>query len=238
MSDITNASLAIPPEARSIQNKEMRTYRALSAKLRHGISALGWVGTVTFACTTVLFAAGWSFFPAKVTDVVYIERDPRTGQMQRALPAKDAPVTWTEREAHSAMTHYIRAREQYTPEIDDQNWQRVRAMSAAVAWPEYESWLNSRESPKSRLGRNGGHSRVDAIAYSEPLVSADGTRTYQVRWDYREYRAESQTEPQRQTCVAQISFKFVPDIIATPSDADYNPYGMQVIAYNKPAVCK
>lgn len=237
MSDITNASLAIPEEGRAIQNKEMRSFRALSAKLARGYNVLGWVGAGTFACTTVITMAGWSFFPVRVSDVIYIERDPRTGQMQRALPAKDAPVSWTEREAHSAMSHYIWARERYTPEIDDQNWRRVRAMTAAVAWPEYEGWVNSSVSPKNRLGRAGGHTDVFNIVYSEPLVSADGTRTYQLRWDYREVRSDTQMEPQRQTCVSQISFKFVPDIIATESDADLNPYGMQVVAFKQP-VCK
>jgi type IV secretory pathway component VirB8 len=233
MNDLAEPAGAIHPDARDIQYREVRSFRALSARIRRGYSRMGWAMAGVFALTTVIALAGWSMFPTTVFVPYYIEHDRSFGWIGPAVGVHDAPATFGEKEARAALNAYIWARERYTPEIDQNNWAQVRAMTSAQEWPNYATWVDARTAPKARLGRDG-HVDIFNLTFSQPLISPDGTLTYQVRYNRREVRNGETSGPPTRICNTQISFQWHPEMIQNEIIAQLNPYGMQVIAYKEP----
>jgi type IV secretory pathway component VirB8 len=233
MNDIAEPAVAIHPDARDIQYREVRSFRALSARIHRGYSRMGWAMAGVFALTTVIALAGWSMFPTTVFVPYYMEHDRSSGWIGPAVGVHDAPATFGEKEARAALSAYIWARERYTPEIDQNNWAQVRAMTSAQEWPSYAAWVDSRTAPKARLGRDG-HVDIFNLTFSQPLTSPDGTLTYQVRYNRREVRHGETSEPPTRICNTQVSFQWHPEMIQNEIIAQLNPYGMQVIAYKQP----
>src|SRR5690242_4010623 len=66
MNDFAEPAVAIHPNARDIQYREVRSFRALSARMHRGYSRMGWAMAGVFALTTVIAFAGWSMFPTTV----------------------------------------------------------------------------------------------------------------------------------------------------------------------------
>jgi type IV secretory pathway component VirB8 len=231
--DLIADAVSLHPDVRDIQYKEVRSYRARSTLLHRGYNRAGWTVACVFAATTVISLAGWCLFPTTVIKLVYMEHDKSTGWIGPAVGVHDAPATFGEKEAHAALSAYIYARERYTPEIDQNNWAQVRAMTAAQEWPTYAAWVDSKSAPKARLGRDG-HVDIFNIVFNEPMKSADGTLTYAVRYNRREVRNAEITDPPAYTCTTQASFQWHPEIIQDETAARLNPYGMQVIAYKQP----
>lgn len=236
MSVTTDTAIPLAPAAREAHYREAKSFAALRRQTLRGFGRLGWalagVSTLYGAAVT----AGWLWYPVTVyTPPLYMRVNSITGWVGEATAAYDAPKLFDDKVAKATLVEYLWARLRYTPEIDQTNWQRVRSMTAAQAWPQYEAELAAKDSPKRVLGREG-HADVFGITFGSALKSPDGTLTYPVRFFRRFVRNGDSGEIAPHPCNTEISFQWHPELVQTSQQAQLNPTGMQVISF-RPLEC-
>ena len=234
---VNDFAASLHPDARDIQYKETRSFRQLSERLRKHYSRTGYVLAGGFFVLLVASETRNMLHPLIIHEPIYVDHDRATGWVGRAVAAHDAPATFGIKEAHSALSEYVWARERYIPEIEQINEARVKAMSSVPAFTDYTTWLNA-DSPKRRMGAAGGHIDVFNITFGEPLSSPDLTTfTYTIRYNRREIATNGSGADVTQTCDTTAAFQWHPEMIQDKAAADLNAWGLEVISYRQP-VCK
>src|SRR5580704_9820202 len=134
MNDFVDHAVALHPDVRDVQYKEVKSYRAMSERLRRHYSRTGYMLAGVFALLAIGEGVRAQLFPIVVHDLIYIMHDKSTGWVGLATSAHDAPSTFGVKEAHAALSEYVWARERYVPEIQQINESRVKAMSSVPVW--------------------------------------------------------------------------------------------------------
>jgi type IV secretory pathway component VirB8 len=222
------------PLTEAAKNAKFRSVMDLSVeRVILGRSAIvtGWVIGATGLALFSASIIGWvAILPLKTVEYRFELIDKSTGIVSVPVGLEDAPTLFGEATAEQYLRRYIEAREDWIPEMDQENDHVAKVMSS----PDEQARINAeRAKPTSNVNAIGkkGHVMVDNFRY-HPLAIDRNSQTirYLVQFDRTVWNGGTADKPVPWS--ATVDFQWHPSLPMKPDDRTINVPGFQAINYS------
>jgi type IV secretion system protein VirB8 len=236
---VTDVAKIAPWRARPLsdaaKNAKFREVMDLAAeRVILGRSAViaGWsVGAAGVVLALAAAIAVAALVPLKTTEVRFLLVDQSTGIIGAPVGLEDAPKLFNDAVARQYLKRYVEAREEWVPQMDQENDHLAKLMSTPDEQTRYAAWRNSPTSPIKAVGPEG-HVGVENFRFHKQAVGKGETLRWLVQFDRTVWRGGAKDTPQPQSWSATIDFEWRPQLPMTPRDRDDNPGGFLAISYS------